>query len=82
MQQTREGNDAEQPHAKAREVRHAEKHRQQRDGRAEIRLLRDEQERDDGEDATNHQVAGVAGAAAILAEVHREHERDRDAAEL
>ena len=34
------------------------------------------------EDPADHQVAGIAGPAAVLAEVHGDHERDRETAEL
>ena len=54
----------------------------QGDGRAEIGLPGDEEERHGGEGAGHHQVAGIARAAAVLAEEHRQHQRQRDAAEL
>ena len=73
---------AEQPHAHAGEIGDAEEHGNQRDGGAEVRLPGDEQQRHRREEAADDQVADVAGAAPVLAEVHRENQRQDDAAEL
>ena len=50
--------------------------RDERDRGPEVRLLGDEKERHDEEEPGDDEVAVVAGAAAVLAEVHRQHERD------
>ena len=56
--------------------------RQQRDRGAEVRLLGDEQQRKGREDAADDEIARVARAPAVLAEVHREDQRDAEAAEF
>ncbi len=81
-EQRGEGEHAEEPQAQAGEERRADEHRQQGDRRAEVRLLGDEEERDSGEDAAENEVAGVRRAPPVLAEVHRQQQRDADPGEL
>ncbi len=56
--------------------------RDQRDRRAEIRLPRDDEERDGGQRAGDQQIAARDRAAAALAEELGEHQRDRRLGEL
>jgi len=53
--------------------------RQQRDRGAEIGLLGDQQEWNEREEPADDEIAGIAGAAAVFAEEHRENERDGEA---
>ena len=73
--------EAENAHAHAGEIGDREKDRQQRDGRAEIGLLGDQQERKHGETTANREVAPARGAA-VLAEELGEHESDTDLGEF
>ena len=56
--------------------------RDERHRRAEVRLPRDEEQRNGGERARDGEVVARDGAAAALAEELREHQRDRRLGEL
>ena len=56
---------------------HGEEHGQQRDGRAEVRLPRDDEQRHGRDRAGNQQVDARHDAAAAVAEELGEHQRQR-----
>jgi hypothetical protein len=77
----RRGN-RQEPQTQPRQVGDAEKNREQGHRRAEIGLLDDQREQHQHEHPGDDEIRSVAGAATVLAEVHRENQREGHAREF
>ena len=77
-----EREDGNELHPQPGQIGDAEAYRNQGDGGPKIWLTGNQEERHACKSRGHHQVAGIPGAAAVFAEEHRQHQRQRDAGEL